>query len=290
MAEGNVKDVEKAERITIIKSTTGWLDINLQKIWEYKDLLFLFVKRDFSALYKQTLLGPLWHFLQPLISSLIFTLAFSFIARISTAGIPPVLFYLSGIVPWSYFADCTTRTSNTFVQNASIFGKVFFPRLIAPMAVVISNLIRFAAQFLLFLILFFIYYLKGNSSIHPNEYILLLPFLILIMACLGLGMGVIVSSLTVRYKDLAHLVGFGVQLLMYLSPVLFPISIWPEKMRWIVFVNPMTSIIETFRYGFLGAGEVNFYGLLYSLVFSLVILFTGVLIFNKVEKNFIDTI
>lgn len=285
-----MSSVKKEERITIIKSTTGWFDLNLQKIWEYKDLLFLFVKRDFTAIYKQTLLGPLWHFLQPLISSLIFTFAFSFIARISTAGIPPVLFYLSGIVPWSYFADCTTRTSNTFVQNAGIFGKVFFPRLIAPMAVVISNLIRFAAQFILFLILFFVYYLKDNSSIHPNEYILLLPFLILIMACLGLGVGVIVSSLTVRYKDLANLVGFGVQLLMYLSPVLFPVSIWPEKIRWIVFINPMTSIIETFRYGFLGTGEFHLVPLLYSSCFAFAILFIGILLFNRSEKNFIDTI
>lgn len=282
--------VEKGERITIIKSTTGWFDINLQKIWEYKDLLFLFVKRDFTAIYKQTLLGPLWHFLQPLINSLIFSFAFSFIARISTDNIPPLLFYLSGIVPWAYFAECTTRTSNIFTQNAGIFGKVYFPRLIVPMAIVVSNLIRFCAQFSLLAVCYLYFASKGNISFHANYYALLTPLLLLLIACMGMGIGLIVSSSAIVYKDIVNLTGFGVQLLMYLSPVIFPVSIWPEKFRWIVFANPMTPVIQTFRYGFLSTGEFHPTSLLYSCCFAFALLFVGVLLFNRSEKNFIDTI
>ncbi|MBI4931339.1 MAG: ABC transporter permease [Bacteroidetes bacterium] len=282
--------VEKDEWTHIIKSKSSWLNIKLSQLWSFRDLIFLFVKRDFTATYKQTILGPLWHFLQPIISSFIFTFAFSFIAKISTENIPPVLFYLSGIVPWSYFAECTTRTSNTFVQNAGIFGKVFFPRMVVPVSSVLSNLIRFSVQFCLFLIFFFVYYLKGNVAIHPNYFILLFPVLIITMAFLGLGIGMIVSSLTIRYRDLSNLVGFGVQLLLYLSPVIFPVSIWPEKIRWIIFANPMTSIIEIFRYGFLGIGSFNLTSLLYSMCVAVVLLLTGIIIFNRVEKNFIDTI
>lgn len=274
----------------IIHSRTGWFDFKVSQLWSYRDLILLFVKRDFTAVYKQTVLGPLWHFLQPLFSSLIFTFAFSFIAKISTENIPPILFYLSGIVPWTYFSDCTTRTSNTFVQNAGIFGKVSFPRLAVPLSVVISSMIRFAIQLLLFLVIFFFYLSKGNLPVHPNYYIFLFPLLVIIMAFLGLGIGLLVSSMTIRYRDLSNLVGFGIQLLLYLSPVIFPPSIWPEKVRWVVFVNPMTGIIETFRYGFLGTGTFHLSSLLYSIAVTAILLFIGIIIFNKVEKNFIDTV
>ena len=283
--------MEQQKWTRIIRPHSGWFDIPIRRLWDFRDLIFLFVKRDFTAVYKQTILGPAWHFLQPLLTSFIFTFAFSYIAKIPIEnGIPPVLFYLSGIVPWSYFAECTNRTSGTFMANAGMFGKVYFPRMVAPISVVISNMLRFFTQFVLFIAFLVFFLVNNNGSVHPNSYMLIVPVLILIMAVLGMGIGMIVASLTTRYRDLSNLVGFGVQLLMYLSPVIFPISIWPEKLRWIIYANPMTAIIEAFRFGFLGAGSFDLIHLLYSALFSFLIFIFGVIIFNRVEKNFIDTI
>lgn len=274
----------------VIRSKAKWFDINLSQLWNYRDLILLFVKRDFTAIYKQTILGPLWHFIQPLFSSLVFAFAFSYIGKISTGNIPPVLFYLSGIVPWAYFSDCTNRTSNTFISNSGMFGKVYFPRLITPISVIISSLIKFFIQSSMLIVFILYFVINGNPHVNPNAYLLIFPVLVVIMALLGIGIGTLVSSLTTRYRDLSNLVGFGIQLLFYLSPVLFPASIWPEKIRWIIYVNPMTSVIEDFRLGFLGVGSFDGIHLLYSLLFSVAIFLLGITIFTKVEKTFIDTI
>lgn len=282
--------MDKEHWTHIIKARSGWFDMQLSRLWDFRDLIFIFVKRDFSAIYKQTILGPTWHLVQPLMSSFIFSFTFAYIAKISTGGIPPILFYMSGIVPWSYFSDCTNRTAGTFISNAGMFGKVYFPRLIAPISVVISNLIKFCIQFVLFLVILIFYLFNDNEGVHPNLCVLFTPVLLSVMAILGMGIGLIVTSMTIRYRDLMNLVGFGVQLLMYLSPVIFPISMWPEKIRWIIYANPMTAIIETFRFGFLGTGTFDGFQLLYSVCVSFLIFFIGILVFNRVEKNFIDTI
>lgn len=272
-----------------IKPVSGWFNIHLKDLWRYRDLLVMFVKRDFVSVYKQTILGPVWFFIQPILTSATFTLVFGTIAKIPTDGIPAPIFYLSGIVCWSYFADCLNRTSGTFIVNANIFGKVYFPRLISPISNVISILLKFGIQLLL-LIVFIIYFKINDANINPNVYILLVPYLIFLMAGLGLGSGIIVSSLTTKYRDLSFLVSFGVQLLMYATPVIYPLSSAPEKYKWLILANPMTSIIETFRYAFLGAGSFNIYYLLYSTVFMIVVLTVGIIVFNRVEKNFIDTV
>ncbi len=268
------------------------LEINLKEIWEYRDLLFLFVKRDFVSTYKQTILGPLWFVIQPIFTTLIFTVIFGKLASIPTDNLPPVLFYMCGITCWNYFAECLTKTSNTFIVNAPIFGKVYFPRLIIPLSVVTSNLMKFGIQFFLFLSVL-LYYIISGDGIKPNIYILLLPLLILIMAALGLGLGIIISSLTTKYRDFQFLVVFGVQLFMYATPVVYPLSLAKEqlgKYSWIVYSNPMSSIIETMKYAFTGKGTLDFYGLFYSFIASILILVAGIIIFNKVEKTFMDTI
>lgn len=272
-----------------IKPVSGWFNIHLKDLWRYRDLLVMFVKRDFVSVYKQTILGPVWFFIQPILTSATFTLVFGTIAKIPTDGIPAPIFYLSGIVCWSYFADCLNRTSGTFIVNANIFGKVYFPRLISPISNVISILLKFGIQLLL-LVAFIIYFKINDANINPNVYILLTPYLILLMAGLGLGAGIIVSSLTTKYRDLSFLVSFGVQLLMYATPVIYPLSSAPEKYKWLILANPMTSIIETFRYAFLGAGSFDVYNLLYSTVFMVIVLSVGIIVFNRVEKNFIDTV
>jgi lipopolysaccharide transport system permease protein len=282
--------VEKANWSHIIKAHTGLFDLKLSELWAYRDLIAIFIKRDFSTAYKQTILGPFWHLLQPLVSSLVFTFVFSYIGRIPHGEIPAVLFFLSGIVPFSYFSECVSRTAGTFTANSGLFGKVYFPRLAAPIAVVISNLIKFAIQMFLFLIIWTVFFFKLGDVIHPNVFILFTPFLLLIMALLGLGIGLIVSSLTIRYRDLANLLGFGIQFLMYMSPVMLPVSIWPAKVQWITYVNPITPIVDIFRFGFLGIGSFNGIHLLYSFSVSAVIFFIGIILFNKVEKKFIDTI
>lgn len=273
----------------VIKPKSKWWDLNLADLIKSKDLLWMFVWRDFVSLYKQTILGPLWFFIQPILSTIVFTVIFGTIAKIPTEGIPQTIFYLSGIVGWNYFADCLNKTSTTFTANAGIFGKVYFPRLIVPISIIISNLIKFSVQFFLFLA-FLLYFYFSGADIHPNLYILFSPVLILLMAGLGLGFGIIISSLTTKYRDLIQLIGFGVQLLMYFTPVVYPLSFIPEKYKWLILANPMTSIIEAFKFAFLGVGSFNFIHLAYSGAFMLLVLTTGILIFNKVEKSFMDTV
>ncbi len=281
--------VKKKEYDLIIRPKQSLLNIDFKAFWRYRDLLLLFVKRDFVATYKQTILGPLWFLIQPILTTVTFLIIFGNIAKISTDGIPPVLFYLSGIVLWNYYAECLTKTSDTFTANSNIFGKVYFPRLIVPLSVVLSNLIRWLIQFVLFLGFWIYFYFKGvDIQIHST--IILLPILIILMAGHGLALGIIISSLTTKYRDLKFLVQFGVQLLMYASPVVYPLSSVPEKYQWIILLNPMTSIIETFKFSFFGVGVFSFGHLLYNFISFLVILLFGILMFNKVEKSFMDTV
>lgn len=273
----------------IIKPKRSLFDVDLAELWRYRDLIGLFVKRDFVSKFKQTILGPIWFVIQPLLTTIMFTIVFGNIAGIPTDGIPKVLFYMSGIVGWTYFATCLNDTSQTFIKNASIFGKVYFPRLALPISVVISNLVSFAIQFV-FLLLFMAYFMFVGSDIQPNLNVLLIPLLVILIAGLGLGFGIIISSLTTKYRDLTHLVTFGVSLWMYATPIIYPLSEIPEKYRIYVLANPMTPIIETFKVALLGVGEVNYFHLLYSVAFTVVVLVLGVLIFNKVEKSFMDTV
>ncbi len=273
----------------VIRPKTGWFDLHLVDLWRYRDLVAMFVRRDFVSLYKQTVLGPLWFLIQPLLTTLTFTVIFGNIAQLSTDGLPKILFYMSGVTAWSYFSDCLLKTSETFNANANIFGKVYFPRLAVPVSIVISNLIKFGIQLGLFLAFYF-YFLVSGANIQPNSVLLLLPILLLLMAGLGLGTGIIVSSLTTRYRDLRFLVQFGTQLLMYSTTVIFPLSSIPEKYQWLIIANPMTAIIETFRYAFLGTGTVSWAMLGYSAFVTVVILGFGVLLFNRVEKTFMDTV
>jgi len=273
----------------IIKPKRSLFDVDLAELWRYRDLIALFVKRDFVSKFKQTILGPLWFIIQPLITTLMFTVVFGNIAGIPTDGIPKMLFYLSGIVGWTYFATCLNDTSQTFIKNASIFGKVYFPRLALPISVVISNLVSFVIQFV-FLLCFLAYFMIVGADVHPNLNVLLIPVLVLLIAGLGLGFGIIISSLTTKYRDLTHLVSFGVSLWMYATPIIYPLSEIPEKYKLFVLANPMTPIVETFKVALLGVGEVNYYQLLYSFGFTVFVLVVGVLIFNKVEKSFMDTV
>jgi len=265
------------------------LNLRLHDLWSFRDLMMLFVHRDFVSFYKQTILGPIWFFLQPLLTTLVFTVIFGNVAKISTDGLPPFMFYLAGVTAWNYFAECFRKTSNTFTHNANIFGKVYFPRIIVPIATTITNLITFGIQFLLFLGFFF-YYLNTSNAVNPNLYILLFPILVVLMGSMGLGFGMLVSSLTTKYRDLQFLVTFGIQLLMYATPVIYPISSIPMKYQWILLANPMTSIVETFRFSFLGAGSFRWGGLLYSCLFTISLFLVGLIIFNKTEKNFMDTV
>jgi lipopolysaccharide transport system permease protein len=273
----------------IIRPQTQWFDLQLGGLWRYRDLVMLFVQRDFVSQFRQTIFGPLWFIIQPLLTTLTFTVIFGNVAQLSTDGAPKVLFYLSGVTAWNYFADCLTKTSDTFMANANIFGKVYFPRLAVPVSIVISSLGRLGIQLIL-LLGFYLYFLARGAAIHPTLALGLLPVLILLMAALGLGSGIIVSSLTSRYRDLRHLVQFGVQLLMYSTPVILPLSKIPEHYRWLVLANPMTSLIETFRYALLGTGSFNWVALSASTVVSAIILAAGVLLFNRQEKTFMDTI
>lgn len=274
---------------TIITPRKGWFDINIGELWRYRDLIMLFVRRDFVAVYKQTILGPLWYVIQPLLTTAVFTVIFGNVARLPTDGLPPFLFYLSGIIAWRYFADCLNNTSNTFVSNAHIFGKVYFPRLTVPVSVVISNLISFGIQFFLFLA-FFVYYWVNSSVIQPQPVLFLLPILIIQMAALGLSFGIIVSSMTTRYRDLTHLVSFGVQLWMFASPVVYPASSLTEKWQWVLFLNPMAPVIEAFRYSFLGTGSIDLRCWMTSLAITAAIFFIGIILFSRVEKTFMDTV
>lgn len=275
-----------------IKPGNNLFDLKLKDVWHYRDLLVLLVKRDFVSFYKQTLLGPLWFFIQPVFTTLIFTFIFGNLAGISTDGLPQPLFYMAGITAWNYFADCLNKTSTVFKDNASLFGKVYFPRLIMPLSIVASNLVRFGVQLLLFILMVGYYFMAG-ADFGPNWYILLFPVLVVLMACLGLGFGMIISAMTTKYRDLAFLVTFGVQLLMYATTVIYPLSTAIEKYpayAWVIEYNPMTPIIETFRYGFLGKGSFSWDRLGYCAGVTFLITITGILIFNKVEKTFVDTV
>lgn len=273
----------------IIRPQRRLLDLHLADLWRYRDLVSLFVRRDFVAAYKQTILGPLWYLIQPLLTTLTFTIIFGQVAKLPTDGLPQFLFYMSGTVIWSYFADCLNKTSNTFVSNTHLFGKVYFPRLAVPVSILISNLITFSIQFLFFLVFVAIFALRG-SVLNPNAWMLLTPLLILMMAGLGLGFGIIISSMTTKYRDLKFLVQFGVQLLMYATPVIYPASAIPQRYQWVLQANPMTPIVEAFRYAYLGTGTVHAGQLLYSFGFMLVVVFIGVVIFNRVERTFMDTV
>jgi len=275
-----------------ISPGSSLFDLKLKEVWQYRDLLLLLVRRDFVSFYKQTVLGPLWFFIQPLFTTLIYTFVFGSLADIPTDGLPQPLFYLAGITAWNYFADCLTKTSTVFTLNSTLFGKVYFPRLIVPLSVVLSNLIRFAVQMVLFFLIMAIYWVKG-AHFHPTVYILLFPLLLLLMAMLGLGLGMIISALTTKYRDLSFLVTFGVQLMMYLTTVIYPLStvvLKYPRYKWLIQYNPMTSILEAFRYGFLGKGTFTIESLIITTVFTLTILLSGIVTFNRVERNFIDTV
>ena len=282
---------------TVIKPRNKLLEVNLKELWNYRDLISLFIKRNIITQYKQTILGPLWFVVQPALTVIMYMIVFGGIAGIPTDGVPRPLFYLAGTCMWQYFADCLTKTSNTFVDNAGIFGKVYFPRLAIPIANVLSNLVRFGIQFAFFLVVYAIYALWGDSSAHFTWYALLFPVLVLMMAGLALGFGILISSMTTKYRDLQVLFSFIVSLWMYATPIVYPLS-QTKSMFWngipvhkLMCLNPVTPVIETFKYGFLGAGEfVGWRWLLYSLVFMVILLMLGIVVFNKVQRSFMDTV
>lgn len=273
----------------VIERRTALFDLRLADIWRYRDLLWMFVKRDIVSFYKQTILGPLWFFIQPILTTIVFTFVFGRLAGISTSGLPQPLFYLAGITAWNYFAECLTKTSTVFKDNAHIFGKVYFPRLIMPLSIVTSNLVRFGVQMVLFLCMMGYYAWKG-AVFGPTWAILSFPLLVLLMALLGLGMGTIITAMTNKYRDLSFLVQFGVQLLMYSTTVVYPLETVSDKFSFFIKLNPMTGIIEAFRYSFLGKGEFTFWSIGYSIIFTFVALLIGILIFQKTEKTFVDNV
>lgn len=275
---------------TIIKPQNRLFEIDFKEIWRYRDLLVMFIKRDIVTQYKQTILGPTWYFIQPALTTIMYMVVFGGIAGISTDGLPQPLFYLAGIVLWQYFSECLNKTSATFTQNQHIFGKVYFPRLISPLSNVLSNLVRMSIQFLLFLIVY-VYYVAVGVDVMPNAYALLLPLLIVMLAGLSLGFGIIISSMTTKYRDLTILFTFIVQLWMYATPVIYPLStISNDKIRMLMGINPLTSIFEAFKYGMLGVGQFSWGGLGYSFGFMVVLLLVGVVVFNKVQRSFMDTV
>jgi lipopolysaccharide transport system permease protein len=273
----------------IIEPQTSLLDLNLKDVWRYRDLLWMFVKRDFVSFYKQTILGPLWFFIQPLFTTITYTFIFGGLANLSTDDLPQPLFYMAGITAWNYFSDCITKTSTVFKDNANIFGKVYFPRLILPLSIVASNLVRFVVQVIL-MIMMMGYYFWTGANFHITWAITLFPFLVILMALMGLGIGLIITALTTKYRDLAFLVTFGIQLLMYTTTVIYPLSSAPIKYKTFISLNPMTGIIECFRFAFLGQGQLTLNTLGYSTLFTLAVVLLGIIIFNKTEKTFVDTV
>lgn len=273
---------------TVIKPKSKLLDLQLGELWKYKDLIIMFVKRDFKTMYKQTVLGPLWIIINPLLTTIMQIFVFGNIAGLSTDGTPQFVFYLSGNAIWLYFSGSFTKTANTFVNNSAVFGKVYFPRLVTPISVTLSGLVTFAVQFVVLIISVIYYYIQGTVT--PNGYLLLLPLLLLELAMLSLGCGIIISALTTKYRDLSILVTFGVQLWMYGSAIVFPISSLPEKLANILLLNPVVPIVETFRYGVTGNGSIPWHFLLLSMVETVCVLFIGIIIFNRVEKTFMDTV
>ena len=272
----------------VIEPKGNWLDLKLKEVWDYRDLIIIFVRRDIVSIYKQTILGPLWFFLGPLFTVATFTLVFQNIANISTDGIPAPIFYLAGTTLWNYFSACFGGSSSVFLANAGIFGKVYFPRLVAPISQIIANLLKFFIQLLMFAVFWLYYYFKGEISI--NEYALLLPLLLIIMALMALGIGIIISSLTTKYRDLTYFIGFGLTLLMYATPIIYPASSIPESYQPYLKFNPLSPIIETFRFGFTGGGTFTWEGILFSTAFTIVVLFFGIVLFNKTERTFMDTV
>lgn len=274
----------------VIQPRTNLLDLGLNDVWRYRDLVMLFVRRDFVSTYKQTVLGPIWFFIQPLLTTITYVIIFGNVAKLPHDGVPTMVFYMSGITVWNYFAQTLTNTSTVFRDNATMFGKVYFPRLTMPLSIVISNLVRFSIQFGLFVAIWLCYLLKSGSNIHPNWLIALTPLLVVVMGLMSLGLGMIFSALTTKYRDLAMLLAFGVQLLMYATPVIYPLSSITGQYRWVILTNPMTAIVETFRYAFLGSGIFSWAPLAYSVAFTVFILLLGIIIFNRVQKSFTDTV
>lgn len=275
-----------------IAPKNNFFSLNIKEIWQYRDLLLLFVKRDVVMVYKQTILGPLWYLIQPLFTSVIFTIIFNSVAGISTGDVPPFLFNLAGIMVWNYFTSCLNDTSDTFKKNASIFGKVYFPRIIVPLSIVVSNLVKFGIQFLIF-IAFYIFYVTQGMPIVLTSTVLFFPLLVILMGILGLGLGMIISSMVTKYRDLSFLVGFGVQLLMYVSAVMYPMALLKEKLPsfgWLIEYNPLAYVIETARYMLLHEGTISFGGMWYTFGITITVFLVGLLIFNKTEKSFIDTV
>ena len=275
----------------VIKPEQRLLQIDFKELWRYRSLFLMFVRRDIVTIYKQTVLGPLWFFIQPILTTVMYMVVFGGIAGISTDGLPQPLFYLSGICLWQYFADCLNKTSTTFLSNAHVFGKVYFPRLVVPLATVTSNLVRLLIQMLLFLAVYLYYLFVARTPVHPNAFVLLTPGLILLLAGLGLGFGLVFSSFTTKYRDLTYLLSFFVQLWMYATPVIYPLStITSHKVRMVMLANPVTAVIETFKYGVLGVGSFSWGALGYSAAFTLILLATGIVIFNHTQRRFIDTV
>lgn len=288
----NQRDINDKNWLFEITPKNKFFSLNLKEVWQYRDLLTLFVKRDIVTVYKQTVLGPIWYLIQPLFTSVTFTIVFNNLAGISTGAVPPFLFNLAGITVWNYFTACFTGTSNTFVSNAGIFGKVYFPRIIAPLTTIISNLLKFGIQLFIFIVFYVYFYWKG-ASLHFNWATAFFPFSIILMGVLGLGFGMIISSMVTKYRDLSYLVGFGVQLLMYVSAVIYPMALIEEKIpeyAWIIQYNPLAYIVETSRYMLLGVGQLSAGGMLYTVIFTFCIFILGVLLFNRTEKSFIDTV
>lgn len=277
------------EFTTIIKPKNKLFDVDFKELWHYRDLFSMFVKRNIITQYKQTILGPAWFFIQPAITTIMYMIVFAGIAGISTDSLPEPMFYLAGIVCWQYFSDCLNKTSSTFTENQGIFGKVYFPRMIVPLATVASNLVRMGIQFLLFVAVY-IYYIVIGVQVQPNVYVLLLPILMLMLAGLSLGFGIIISSMTTKYRDLTILFTFIVQLWMYATPIIYPLSTMSPKRQWIMALNPVTSIVEAFKYGTMGVGTFSWMQLIYSFVFMVVILAIGIVVFNKVQRSFMDTV
>ena len=276
----------------VIEPKGNLFRLNLKEIWKYRDLLEMYIKRDIVTFYKQTILGPIWFFIQPIFTTIVFMFIFGGLAGIPTDDIPQPLFYLSGICLWNYFSESLIKTSDTFISNQAIFGKVYFPRLIAPLSVSITGLIKMFIQLILFAIVY-IYFVTKGTSVSPNIYALLFPLLLLILAGLGLGFGIIISSMTTKYRDLKFLIAFAVQLWMYATPIIYPLSVMKgnyEKYIWLIKANPVTAVVETFKYGFLGQGTFSWFALGYSLIFTIIVLFTGIFIFNWVERSFMDVI
>jgi len=275
--------------ITTIKPHSHLLAVDLDELWAYRDLILMYARRDIVTFYKQSVLGPLWFVIQPLLTTVMFMFVFGNLAGLSTDGLPQALFYFSGILFWNYFADCLNRNSRVFVDNQAVFGKVYFPRLVVPLSVTLANMVRLAIQAGMFVILY-VYFALTGAQVAPNAYLLLLPVFIIITAGLSLGFGVIFSSLTTKYRDLTFLLQFGVQLWMYVTPIIYPLSSIPANKQWVVMLNPMSSVIEAFKFAALGAGYFSWFWLAYSLVFMLLLLLVGVVVFNKIEKSFIDIV